>query len=59
MFHWFIEKSNENISEEDEDDEEFLSPEDIEELPIVEPITAPRGKPLIEVYTDNFINMLY
>lgn len=41
---------SEDASLEDED-VEFLEPDELDELPIVEPITAPKGKPLAEVRT--------
>lgn len=40
--------NEDNFSVED-DGVEFLEPDELDELPIVEPITAPKGKPLAEV----------
>lgn len=42
------------------EDEEFLEPADIEEdLPVVEQIVAPKGKPLVEVISTSTLFMIY
>lgn len=48
---------NDDDSSLEDDDVEFLEPDELDELPIVEPITAPKGKPLAEV-SSAYINLL-